>query len=79
MAIDINKFYDLDSFCSMIDSYIRSIKNLKKVKNISEIYLPGELEFISEQKSREEGIKLDSPIIESLNDILEKLGSNLRL
>jgi LDH2 family malate/lactate/ureidoglycolate dehydrogenase len=69
----------LDSFCSMIDSYIRSIKNLKKVKNISEIYLPGELEFISEQKSQKEGIKLDSKIIESLNDILEKLGSNLKL
>ena len=79
MAIDINKFYDLDCFCSMIDSYIRSIKNLKKVKNVSEVYLPGELEFISEQKSREEGIKLDSKIIESLNDILEKLGSNLKL
>lgn len=79
MAIDINKFYDLDCFCSMIDSYIGSIKNLKKVKNISEVYLPGELEFISEQKSRKGGIKLDSPIIESLNDILEKLGSNLKL
>jgi len=79
MAIDIKKFYDLDCFCSMIDSYICSIKNLKKVKNVPEIYLPGELEFIREQKSREEGIKLDSKIIESLNDVLEKLGSNLRL
>lgn len=79
MAIDINKFYDLNSFYSMIDSYIRSIKNLKKIKNVSEVYLPGELEFISEQKSQEEGIKLDSPIIDSLNDILEKLGSNLKL
>ena len=79
MAIDIKKFYDLDCFCSMVDSYICSIKNLKKVKNVSEVYLPGELEFISEQKSRKEGIKLDSKITESLNDILEKLGSNLKL
>jgi LDH2 family malate/lactate/ureidoglycolate dehydrogenase len=44
-----------------------------------EIYLPGELEFIRKQKSREEGIKPDLKIIENLNDILEKLGSNLRL
>ena len=79
IAIDINKFYDLDCFCSMIDSYICSIKNLKKVKNVSEVYLPGELEFISEQKSREEGIDLDSKVMKNLNDILEELGNHLRL
>ena len=79
MAIDINKFYDLDCFCSMIDSYICSIKNLKKVKNVSEVYLPGELEFIREQKSREEGIDLDSKVMKNLNDILEELGNHLRL
>ena len=63
----------------MIDSYICSIKNLKKVKNVSEVYLPGELEFIREQKSREEGIDLDSKVMKNLNDILEELGNHLRL
>jgi len=63
----------------MVDSYIFSIKNLKKVKNVSEVYLPGELEFIREQKSREEGIDLDSKVMKNLNDILEELGNHLRL
>jgi L-2-hydroxycarboxylate dehydrogenase (NAD+) len=79
MAIDINKFYDLDYFYSMVDSYICSIKNLKKVKSVSEIYLPGEIEFIREQKSHEEGIDLDSKVMKNLNDILEELGNHLRL
>jgi L-2-hydroxycarboxylate dehydrogenase (NAD+) len=79
MAIDISQFIELEIFYSKIDEYIRSIKNLKKVKNTSEIYLPGELEFIREEKSREEGIDLDSKVMENLNDILEELGNNLRL
>jgi len=79
MAIDISQFIELELFYSKIDEYIRSIKNLKKVKNTSEIYLPGEIEFIREQKSREEGIKLDSKVMKNLNDILEELGNHLRL
>jgi len=79
MAIDISQFIELELFYSKIDEYIRSIKNLKKVKNTSEIYLPGEIEFIREQKSREEGIDLDSKVMKNLNDILEELGNHLRL
>ena len=79
MAIDINQFIELELFYSKIDEYIRSIKNLKKVKNTSEIYLPGEIEFIREQKSHEEGIDLDSKVMKNLNDILEELGNHLRL
>jgi len=79
MAIDISQFIKLELFYSKIDEYIRSIKNLKKVKNTSEIYLPGEIEFIREQKSHEEGIDLDSKVMEKLNDILEELGNHLRL
>ena len=67
MAIDISQFIELELFYSKIDEYIRSIKNLKKVKNTSEIYLPGELEFIREEKSREEGIDLDPKAMKNLN------------
>ena len=79
MAIEISQFIELELFYSKIDEYIRSIKNLKKVKNTSEIYLPGEIEFIREQKSHEEGIDLDSKVMKNLNDILEELGNHLRL
>jgi len=79
MAIDISQFIELELFYSKIDEYIRSIKNLKKLKNTSEIYLPGEIEFIREQKSHEEGIDLDLKVMKNLNDILEELGNHLRL
>ena len=79
MAIDISHFVELDTFYSRIDHYIRSIKNLKKAKDTSEIYLPGEIEFLREEKAREEGIEFSSQTGKKLNDILVKLGSNLRL
>ena len=79
MAIDISQFIELELFYSKIDEYIWSIKNLKKLKNTSEIYLPGEIEFIREQKSHEEGIDLDLKVMKNLNDILEELGNHLRL
>ena len=79
MAIDISHFIELETFYSRIDNYIRSIKNLKKAKDTSEIYLPGEIEFLREEKAREEGIEFSSQTGKKLNDILVKLGSNLRL
>ena len=79
MAIDISHFVELETFYSRIDHYIRSIKNLKKAKDTSEIYLPGEIEFLREEKAREEGIEFSSQTVKKLNDILVKLGSNLRL
>lgn len=79
IAIDISHFIELDTFYSKIDDYIRSIKNLKKTKDTSEIYLPGEIEFLREEKAQKEGIEFSSQTMNKLNDILVKLGSNLRL
>lgn len=79
MAMDISYFMDLSDFQSKIDDYINSIKNLKKVRGVSEIFLPGEIEFLKEEKSQKEGIELDFPTVEKLNDLLSKLNIDLRL
>jgi LDH2 family malate/lactate/ureidoglycolate dehydrogenase len=79
MAIDINRFIDLEDFYSKIDNYIQEIKNLKKAKNVSEIYLPGEIELQKEEKASKQGIELDPLTVENLNDILSKLSIDLNL
>lgn len=78
-AINVQHFLDLDEFTTKVDNYIDSVKNLKKAKDVSEIYLPGEIEFLKEEKARNEGIELASTTVEKLNEILSKIGSNLRL
>jgi LDH2 family malate/lactate/ureidoglycolate dehydrogenase len=79
VAINIEYFLDLAEFTSKVDNYIDSIKNLKKVKGITEIYLPGEIELLKEEQARRAGIDLALPTLEKLNDILAKIGSSQRL
>jgi L-2-hydroxycarboxylate dehydrogenase (NAD+) len=79
IAINIRHFLDLEDFYFKIDNYIRNIKNLKKAKNVSEIYLPGEIELLQEEKANKNGIELANLTVEKLNDILSKLGIDERL
>lgn len=78
-AINIQYFMDIEEFTVKVDEYIDSVKKLPKVKDVSEIYLPGEIEFNKEAKARKEGFELASSTVEKLNEILVKIGSNSRL
>ncbi len=79
IAINIEFLGEPDIFYGMLKNYIEAIKQMKKVKTSSEIYMPGELEFINEEKSLEQGIELDLKIIEGLNNTLNKIGSELSI
>lgn len=79
MAIDIERFMPLHQFRGLAGSYVESIKKTKKAKGVSQIYLPGEIELEKEKKSLAEGIELDLTVVNSLNQLLEKMKSPLRL
>ncbi|NIS59255.1 MAG: Ldh family oxidoreductase [Proteobacteria bacterium] len=79
MAIDIERFMPLNRFRELMASYVESIKRTKKAKGGSQIYLPGEIEFEKEKRSEAEGIEIDTVVAESLNDILNKMKSPLKL
>jgi LDH2 family malate/lactate/ureidoglycolate dehydrogenase len=79
MAIDIEKFMPLNQFKQLMESYVESIKQSKKAKGVSRIYLPGEIELEKERKSLDEGIPLSDATVTSLNQLLEKVKSSMRL
>jgi len=79
MAVDIEKFMPLHQFKELVGSYVKSIKKTKRVKDVSRIYLPGDIELEKEKKSLAEGIELDLTVVNSLNQLLEKMKSPLRL
>ena len=58
MTINPAFFGGLDSFSARMEKVIDELKSGKKGKGVSKIYYPGELEFISEKRAREEGIDL---------------------
>ena len=79
MAIDVNRFMPIHQFKGLMESYGDSIKKSRKAKGVSQIYLPGEIELEKEKKSMAEGIELDDSVVGSLNQLLEKVKSRLRL
>ena len=78
-AIDIRHFLDLEDFYINIDNYIQQIKSLKKVKNVTEIYLPGEIELKQEEKASKQGIELAPFTVKKLNEIVSILGIEQKL
>lgn len=79
LAIDIERFMPLHQFNQLMESYIESIKQSKKAKGVFRIYLPGEIESEKENQSLTEGIPLSDSTVNSLNELLEKVKSPLRL
>ncbi len=79
MAIDIGRFMPIQQFKESMQSYGDSIKESRKAKGVSRIYLPGEIEFEKKKKSMTEGIELDDSVASTLNQLLEKRKSPLRL
>ena len=52
---------------------------MKKAKGVDEIFLPGENSRKRENDSMEAGIDLTEKALESLDKILEEIGSNRRM
>jgi len=79
VAIDINKFMELSQFAEEMDEYIQTIKGLKKARQTSEIYIPGEIEQLKEKISNNTGIILEEKAVEVLNQLLMSISSSKRL
>ena len=79
LAIDVERFMPLHQFRTLMRFYLSAIKGSKKAKGVSRIFLPGEIELEKERKSSSEGIELGAALVSSLNQLLEKMKSPLRL
>jgi LDH2 family malate/lactate/ureidoglycolate dehydrogenase len=79
LAVEIERFMPLGQFTALFRTYLASIKASRKAKDVSRIYLPGEIEYDKEQQSLNEGIEVGPATAGKLNALLEKFGSPLRL
>ncbi len=79
LAIDVERFMPVEAFKGLIRSYAESIRGSKKGKDVSRIYLPGEIESEKEQTSSREGIEINPETTKNVTQLLEKIKSPLRL
>ena len=68
-AINISGFQPPEEFKKGMDQMVSVYHNLPKAKGVSNITIPGELEWALEQDRRKNGIPLDEEVIQSLKDL----------
>jgi len=73
-AVDPTGYCSIDEFKARIDSMIGHIKSAAKRPGFKEILLPGEPEWIEEDKRRKEGIPTDDPRWKAILDTAKNLG-----
>lgn len=74
MAINIENFTPIDQFRERMDILIDLLKNAPLNKGVDTILMPGEKEFLMEQKREKEGIPLNEVTVRELNLLAEKFG-----
>ena len=67
--IDISKFIDHEIFYSRIDVLRNDIKNLRKAQGVSEIYLPGEIEYLKAETAKKEGVIISRNTVDELKEL----------
>jgi L-2-hydroxycarboxylate dehydrogenase (NAD+) len=77
MAIDPECFTGRENFKKEMDRYIKSIKESAKVKDVTEILMPGEPEYRTEAECLKQGIPLESTILQELVVLSKSLGISL--
>lgn len=73
-AVDIASFRDVATFKKGIDQLIIELKASRKVKGVTEIYMPGELEFLKKQQMLKTGFKVGPGVFKDLMSIKNRFG-----
>jgi LDH2 family malate/lactate/ureidoglycolate dehydrogenase len=74
LAIDVAAFEDVARFKARVDAAIRQIHTATPAPGVDRIYAPGEIEFLTEQTARRDGIPLTARTLADLRATAAGLG-----
>jgi LDH2 family malate/lactate/ureidoglycolate dehydrogenase len=73
LVINVAHFIDIDRFKQLAGLLSSYVKQAVKAEGVSELYLPGEIEFAAEEKRRQTGIPMEEQVLEQLRQLAESL------
>ena len=74
-CIDISKFVPLETFKERLGQMIKEMKALRKIPGVTEIFMPGEIEWKRELERRAKGtVPVPEPVYNTLKQLGEKYG-----
>jgi LDH2 family malate/lactate/ureidoglycolate dehydrogenase len=73
MVLDPDCFVGRDEFKSAMDQYIAAVKSSGLADGVGEIFMPGEIEFRTEQRYLQEGVPLAQATVQELKELARHL------
>jgi LDH2 family malate/lactate/ureidoglycolate dehydrogenase len=74
MAFDVGAFLSIGSFRERVDAMIDELKASPPMAGAAGVFMPGELEYISEQKLLQGGIPVSRGVFKTLDDFAGRVG-----
>ena len=74
IMIDPSKFMPIDEFKANSDRYVRMFKDSRKAEGVSEIFLPGEIEYKKFEANRQKGMEFSEALEKELAQLAAELG-----
>lgn len=74
MAIRISAFEEPSRFKERVDRIVRQIRASRRAPGVDRVYAPGELEFVTEQRYRKEGIPLNQITLDAVSRSARQVG-----
>ena len=72
-VVNLSAFTDVQAFKKRMDDYVDYLKNGKKAKGFSEIYVPGEPEHLMYEKQIKEGITFPVEVVREYHSLCDQL------
>ena len=73
LAIDVDRFSDLDAFKADMDHLMDEAGRMKPLPGFSESYLPGGKELEREREYRRDGVPVSARAVEGLQEVAREL------
>jgi LDH2 family malate/lactate/ureidoglycolate dehydrogenase len=74
MAFDIGALLSIDSFKERVDAMIDELKASPPMEGSPGVFMPGELEYLSEQRILKSGIPVSRGVLKTLDDFADRVG-----
>lgn len=73
LAINISSFMDINRFREMASTLSSYVKEAVRASDVTELYLPGEIEFNLEEERKQSGIPMSQSVLADLNRLAATL------
>lgn len=74
LAIQVDGFLPVAEFRARMDAVIDQIHSSRLAPGSERIYVPGEIEYETAERRRQDGIPLEEPIVRALNELAREVG-----